>query len=352
MRRALIVLLLLVGAVTALAHREVSRTRATGERQTAVSAPKLHRARRQKPEPAAEPQPEKELPAERNAEPEEELEEVLEEEDLCPDDVEPGDRTLMLRLFNSETRVPVSGRVHLWRLGLPETVDWTAGDGYRAAVKVPKDGIELAGLPAGRYRVDADDQPLSAEPPPEFELRAVHNVKDIAVRPLRSFQVTLRVVDHTGRAVTARATMFTSGRDSTLRPPSWAKPRERKRAVPRSTAWCSGGFHGYSIRLGPDTQAFTVPERTRSRHDTWDRSFWPDKMSRVRLSVESIRGPRRFVAPCVPLTLLRTLIGAPPDADIRAWADADADADWRDIPITIKWGLRRFRYTVRRGLLR
>ncbi len=338
---------LMVGAVVALAYREPAHRRTIRRQQTdgdASSAtvrlvrpgPRGGRATASDPDAEPDPAPEEDL----------ELEEISEERP-CPDIAEPGDRALMLRLFNPETTALVSGRVHLWRLGLSETENWTAGDRLRVTVEVPRDGIVLENLPAGRYRVDADDHPLSATAPPEFELRAEYTGKEVAVRRLLSFRVTLRMRDHTGRPLAGRGFMHVPTRYRPLAPPPWAKPRERKHPVEQPITHFHGD--GESVSLGPDPLAFVVPERTRLGSGEWSCSIWSSGMSSLSLRIDEIDRERHYVAPCVPLTLLRSSIGASPDAPIRATALIDPDIDWRDIPITIEWGKRRYIYTVRGG---
>lgn len=265
----------------------------------------------------------------------------------APDLDEPGRCSVTLRLVESATGRPKKGRVRLWRLGLPETEDWTAGDRVRAELDVPVEGVTLDGLPAGRYRVDVDGQPLAAEAPPAFELRDGHVFEDIAVPSPRSFRVTLRVLDEHGRPVTGRASLSYHGRKRSPRPPEWANLRRNKHRTTFMGGAC--GMAGTRLRLRAE-QAWTVPEPTRGGSGSYYRRVGPQGRSAVRLEIGALDGERSYVAPSVPLAVLRSRIGAPPGAEIRAVAYASADTDWRDVPIGIRWGERRFAYTVRSGV--
>lgn len=136
---------------------------------------------------------------------------------------------LRLGLVDRHTGLPVAASVRLWRLGIPEDEEWTAGDHVERQLDLPEEGGLVERLPAGRYRVQCDDQREGSEDPPEFVL-AEDAARVLTVAMPRSFEVRLRVFDETLEPVTRGMLSDRTNSTYTRGPatPAWATPRRRK----------------------------------------------------------------------------------------------------------------------------
>ena len=140
-----------------------------------------------------------------------------------------GQGRLLLRLVDGDSGLPVSMRVRLWRVGIPEDEEWTQGDEAVGSVTVEENGSLVESLVPGRYRFHAPDQRKEAEDPPDFPVLPGEN--DLTARVLmpRTLIVHLRVFDEDGRPLERgnRRTTINSTYFS-LSDPSWIRKRRRK----------------------------------------------------------------------------------------------------------------------------
>ena len=150
-----------------------------------------------------------------------------------PAPAKPARGALMLSFRDDESGAAVAlRRVQLWRLGLPEDDDWTAGDLLQGRFEVPVEGLRIPDLPEGRYRVYSYWLRFGSDDPPEFEVFGVETVVELAVPMCRDRRVHLKLFDGAGRSWTAtgrRGGGCTSGTRSGSDYPSWRVRRTGKR---------------------------------------------------------------------------------------------------------------------------
>jgi len=277
--------------------------------------------------------------------------------------VERGRCALRLRLLDDVTGKPFTSDVELWRLGVPEDEEWTAGDLLQATKHVGPDGGTFADLPAGHYRIVVCGQSFLAEDdPPAFLVHGAVTDRELSVRAPRSHRVYLQVFDERGRELRTGRLRFRGRRWRVRSPadPAWARRRQPKRASaslnrpfglrgggsgrrpPHEVPWTAAGFDLGRCREDTSGQRSTT---------TW--SLLVPGHTAVMADVDGrLTGDRTYVAVSVSLEELGDHVFLP---DGRRAADAGAlfeaisravamtpsrspDA-WRSLPVRVRVGL-------------
>jgi hypothetical protein len=282
-----------------------------------------------------------------------------------PEQSETGDATLRLRLRSDLDGAPVELKVRLWRLGVPETERWTAGDEIRATFVVPIGGDTVGGLPGGRYRIECLDHRDTWEDPPAFTLAKDdgERVVDVPNRPW--FRVRVPLVDESGaridRSVGRRGASASGSSMKRTDPPGWATPRRSKTvdAPPSSSSGVGANGHGQGERIGTPVEAtsdgfFELAPRQQERageYHRWSHWFATDDRSDVLVSVwkNSIDEDTTFVGVAAQLDVLLSHVANPDGTSLdpatakiefvcravrRDWTPP-ADA-WRTVPVHVK----------------
>jgi len=173
---------------------------------------------------------------------EDDIEMPVEIEELPEDPVETGPCSLTLNLTSAESEQPVQATAELWRLDAPGNEHWKRGDQLQARLDVPREGIAVDNLPAGRYRVFSGDQRVNSADPPAFEVAGPRTVVTLSLPMPRKFHVHVRIYTESGH-VLLRATRDDLGGSTyagTVDPPKWRKERWLK----------SGNWFGGTRSLG------------------------------------------------------------------------------------------------------
>jgi hypothetical protein len=111
-----------------------------------------------------------------------------------------GDATLRLRLIGDADGNPVAMKYLLWRLGVPESADWTAGDQIECVATAPDEDVVWKDLAPGRYRLQCIDARDGGVDPPEFTVAHGANDVCIAVPNRRTFRLRLLLAGEDGAA--------------------------------------------------------------------------------------------------------------------------------------------------------
>lgn len=156
---------------------------------------------------------------------------------------------LDLELVHALTGEPVSGTVHLWRIGAPETEDWSAGDVQVARVSVEAGAHRFADLVAGTYRLHAALQVRDADPLPAFEVVGGANRVRFEVVPAERHALQVALVDHGGQAWPERVEFLSRGSTIELdyaSKPTWARERRQKGSAEWLVGMGGGGGSYFS----------------------------------------------------------------------------------------------------------
>ncbi len=140
------------------------------------------------------------------------------------------ERSLRLLLDDADTGRAVSMWVRLWRLGAPETEEWTRGDHVARKLSVGSQGVVLEGLAAGRYRLQCDGQRRSATDPPEFWVTGRTTAFTARLLLPKAYRARLVVFGEDGRRIELGRLRSRGSGSSHMRrwAPKWAAPRRRK----------------------------------------------------------------------------------------------------------------------------
>jgi len=171
-----------------------------------------------------------------------EVEETLEETPVDP--IAAGDCSLFVSLASAGTGEPVRSKIKLYRLGVPGSEHWTAGDQLHTTVKVPRDGKWIHKLPEGRYRIHALAQRHPSQDPFHFSVRGATTKRSFELPMPRTFRSRLVVVNEHGAPIreAQKRRGFYSSHARTVEIP-WV--RERKLRDPdRYTLMIGGGIGG------------------------------------------------------------------------------------------------------------
>jgi len=237
-----------------------------------------------------------------------------------PSGVEKGPCALRLGLVADTSCLGIASWVELWRLGIPETAEWTAGDHSQATARVGLGGHVFADLPPGRYRVSVYDQRAADEDPPAFDVGGDTTERTLFVSAPRTYRAFLRVYAETGSMVTVA--QVTCGRENfshSHAEPEWARPRRLKRGAlqrrlggrrsVRTGAEPGSGLKTCSVR-GFELCAF----REDARRTRWCRYVYvsPRERSLVAVEVTGDRAAdRAYVGVAVSLEVLHHLVRLP-----------------------------------------
>jgi hypothetical protein len=267
-----------------------------------------------------------------------------------PRGVEQGPCALHLNLVTHPGDQAFESWVELWRLGVPETSVWTAGDRLQAIAMVDDDGHVFAGLPPGRYRVVVYDQRADVADAPPFDVDGDRTDKTLFVVRPRWYSVRLRVVTETGEGITS-AGLIRDAEEAThwRATPDWASPRRLKKggsiegAAARWT--CTTLEHDH---WGADSAdgIFEFRFREDGRRTRWHRCITFESHRRTKVIVP-LTGEhpvdRDYVGVAVSWKKLDSFVLMPdgrPAADVGAESIAvsvavPAGQPWQSIPVRV-----------------
>lgn len=274
-----------------------------------------------------------------------------EESPLPVEPIEAGACTLELGLFETSTADPVCGGIELWRLALPGTPVWVAGDQLQAQVDLENGRARFEHLPSGRYRVGVHQRRLGAEDPPAFEVEGPLTRVELRVELPRRFRVLLDVRNESGLPLDA-AQVHRPTDSISIAAPAWSQPR-RPRAggetVVEAVEWNSGTRRELAVAAGQgfDLGEFqeATPRSGASRHILLE---FPGRSS-VRCPIlASEDDPARRIAISVPIEAIaervRTQDGVPLRREqivieavctaVERGTQGDAQ-DWRRISVAV-----------------
>lgn len=288
-----------------------------------------------------------------------------EDDEVRADPLEMGDAKLRVRLRGDRDGVPVAMNVRVWRLGVAESENWTAGDEVQAELPVAQDGVSVAHLPPGRYRVQCLDLRDVAADPPAFVVASGDNEAALDVANRRTVHLRLRVMDADGSSVRS-VRRFSRSRSSAgeshddAPTPDWAQRRRPKRQQGARTYFGTGSpiVCGFGGTLGVAVDAIadgsfdlgTQVERGRTGYRMWIDDYVRESGGAVRLDGDDkIAADTTFLGVAPRLDVLVAHVTCPDGsaldpttAKIEAKSDAvrcpwtpPADA-WRTIPVHVK----------------
>jgi len=149
---------------------------------------------------------------------------VADEEAPPEEEIEAGECSLDLGVYDSASGHPVAGGVDLWRLAVPGTPVWVAGDQLQAQVQLADGRALFERLPSGRYRVGVHARRAGAQDPPEFVVSCPLTRIDLSVEMPRRFRVLLDVRDESGLPLN-QAVMHVPTDSMSIAPPDWSQRR-------------------------------------------------------------------------------------------------------------------------------
>jgi hypothetical protein len=269
--------------------------------------------------------------------------------------VEEGACTLRLGLFSDTSCPGIRSWVELWRLGLAETAEWTAGDQLQATARVGLGGHVFADLPPGRYRAMVYDQRATVADPPAFDVEGARTERTLFTIAPRWRRAYLRVYTETGDRVT-RAAQITQVETSFHRnsKPDWAQPRRLKNGGSRERRGSRETGTTVEDEWGvvSTDRGFEFLFREAARRTRWNTDVHIDLYQRSDISVD-VTGDRAadrdYVGVAVSLELLYGLV-LMPDGSCARNAGARFDArsvavpvgaakPYRSIPVSVTVGL-------------
>ena len=269
-----------------------------------------------------------------------------------PEDPPPaGPCTLLLRLVDADSGEPVREWIDLWQLDAPGNEHWFRGDLRRLSRRVPEDGVRIAGLPEGCYRVFCADQRASAEDPPAFAVAGPLTEVAVALPRPRTFEVRLRIYSASGHPIrdALRVKRGYSASRAT-RAPEWVRPRELRDGVaaescPTIASCCShpGTPRPVTAAPGGFPLGRVLEDRRRDRKVIY-RAYLVDGLCPVRLQLKGdVARDRTYVGVAVPEEPLRACVLLPDGARATAagarvavFCEARLDRSWQETPITVR----------------
>ncbi|MCG3134700.1 MAG: hypothetical protein HMLKMBBP_02046 [Planctomycetes bacterium] len=138
---------------------------------------------------------------------------------------------LRIVVVDADAGTPVRTDLRLWRLGVPEDAEFTAGDVLAGESASDAEPV-FRDLVPGTYRVQLDGQRRDAEDPPAFGVAAGEVMQAVRFAAPRSFEMSFFAFDEEGRALTEASSKSGRRRTSEMHPgvPTWANPRQSKSA--------------------------------------------------------------------------------------------------------------------------
>jgi len=266
----------------------------------------------------------------------EELEDPPEELEEPPrEPIEVGPHSLLLRAIDFESREPIEIRAELWRVDVPASGGWSAGDVLQAWLTIAKEGSRVQGLPSGRYRIHCGAERRGAPDPSVFSVDGSGEAPLVEVRFPRVREIRLRVLDETWAEIRTGRLRSESSSSSRSDEPRWVQRRRFK----RSGCIGIGGGCGFSRRgcwrdVEAGSQGFPLgdaDEATRDGVRTVASTLAPaGRRTAVKVSHASdAAGDWDYVAVSVPLERIEALVHLPDGrravdagARIDAWCDA------------------------------
>jgi len=167
-----------------------------------------------------------------------------------------GDCALEIALRDEADDAPVRATVQLWRLDAAENEAWTRGDQLQATVEVPPEGLRLAHLPAGRYRVRCLHQRHPSEDAPAFAVAGAETRVTLRLPMPRTMRAWLVVLDENGAPIASGGSIQTTvGRASSrVESVPWLDPRAPLRPYGLGGGSRSVGVSGKSVQRNPQAR--------------------------------------------------------------------------------------------------
>jgi hypothetical protein len=232
---------------------------------------------------------------------------------------ENGPCALDLALRDPDTPGLVSAEIVLWRLGLPEDHNFTAGDRAEREVRVREGCVQVEGLPPGRYRVQCDDQRRDSRDPPEFSVHGPRTTVSLDVAMPREFRVRLKVIDERGEPLARGVIEEAPGCSLGLRPsiPDWVSLRRPKVSPCELVHECCAGcehLHAPGREVVAEDDTFdlgTWKEESRRGGCRRSTTFIAEDRNPLRIRARDIDGDVTLVALSVPLAVLAAPVVLP-----------------------------------------
>ena len=294
-------------------------------------------------------------------------EQIVEEEpgDSPDDPVELGDCSLMIHVSDKATQRPIEAAVQIWRLDAPGNENWERGDQLQKRVEIPKVGLRIDDLPAGRYRIYSTDQRIKSEDPPEFSVDGFLTTVRVQLAMPREFSVHVRIYTVTGhllmRAMRDDLTFSTSFGDMD-KYPEWRTGRASKNGVlclNISIGLCGGCNLSAAYEVVGSEEGFDLGsyrEDARGSRRTSFHRFASEGRSEVSVHLtRDVQRDRTYIALSVPTEPIVASIVMPDGnlaqdagAKIRMWCSAklgepdDSEGAWRKLPIRVRARLKGY----------
>ena len=172
----------------------------------------------------------------------------------------PDTAALTVEFVDRTSGVVVDGMLQLWRIGLAEDEDWTAGDKRIQHLTTQKGQAVFNPIPPGLYRIEAGMARPGHGDLDEFTVEAGSNFMRFEVDAALRRPVQIAVVDQAGRpwgAAVQFKWMQTVSGVRFDRDPEWAQPRQSKGEDFAGVRWGGSGHYRTSHRtyrshaLGP-----------------------------------------------------------------------------------------------------
>lgn len=151
--------------------------------------------------------------------------------------------------------------IRLWRLGVAEDLNWTAGDEVRATCDVPKAGWRFERLPPGSYRVQCLDARYGVADPGMFSLTDGDHDVTLDVADRRTHRQRVSLVAQDGSPILSSASAAggaVQALGGTPGAPTWVSPRSSKSRPPFDPRMGFGVGHKYSV--DPPTPVSVEPD--------------------------------------------------------------------------------------------
>lgn len=176
-------------------------------------------------------------------------------------------------LHDGATGVPALSRIALWRLGLPEDSEWTAGDArIEGQLIIPPTGLRIEELPHGRYRAVVFRSGLGAEDAPEFLHDKNYTRVELPIVPQGRSELRVHLYDDLGRRLTRVERIHRYGEVAYYLPatPDWTSPRRSKTRPEESDLPALEEVPELSVGNDDDGEFEEYGERYSSSDDVWE----------------------------------------------------------------------------------